>query len=85
MVSAKDTQDSEMGDDEDSEVGSGESQRDQAIYALPASVHFKDSHPQSPYVDRLDKLTEVTMEDPSARSPRKFTSMRNDHMDLYSR
>ena len=30
----------------------------------------------------LDKLTEVTMEDPSARPPRKFTSMRNEYMDL---
>jgi hypothetical protein len=30
----------------------------------------------------LDKLTKVTMEDPSAHPPRKFTSMRNKYMDL---
>ena len=30
----------------------------------------------------LDKLTEITMEDPSARPPRKFTSMRHEYMDL---
>ena len=35
-----------------------------------------------PTLTGLDKLTEVTMENPSARPPRKFTSMRNEYMDL---
>jgi hypothetical protein len=30
----------------------------------------------------LDKLTEITMENPSTRPPRKFTSMRHEYMDL---
>ncbi len=35
-----------------------------------------------PTVSCLDKLTEVTMDDPNAHPPRKFTSMRNKDMDL---
>ena len=35
-----------------------------------------------PTVSCLDKMTEVTMEDKSARPPRKFTSMRQEYMDL---
>ena len=35
-----------------------------------------------PTLTGLDKLTEITMENPSARPPRKFTSMRNEYMDL---
>ncbi len=35
-----------------------------------------------PTLTSLDKLMEVTMEDPSARPPRKFTSMQNEYMDL---
>ena len=35
-----------------------------------------------PTVSCLDKLTEVTMDDPNSRSPRKFTSMQNEYMDL---
>jgi hypothetical protein len=35
-----------------------------------------------PTVSCLDKLTEVTMDDPNSRPPRKFTSMRNEYMDL---
>ena len=35
-----------------------------------------------PTLTSLDKLTEVTMKDPSACPPRKFTSMQNEYMDL---
>jgi hypothetical protein len=35
-----------------------------------------------PTLTGLDKLTEITMENTSACPPRKFTSMRNEYMDL---
>jgi hypothetical protein len=48
----------------------------QLCYTARTRTH---SHPT---LIGLDKLTKVTMADPSARPPRKFTSMRNEYMDF---